>query len=111
MELDGNSDIRDYNQGGHANLINNITTQMVFQQGTQRVDMLKVILPDSWRFLTLESITVRDWGAAGAGADNFQRIILSGLTLGTVPEPSSVVLLALGGLGLAGMVWKLRRRR
>jgi len=105
VELDGNSELRDYQQGSYANSINGITTTQVLPDpvsGTQRVDKTRIILPDEWRNLTLESITLEDRGVNGT-----QRTYIGGLTVAQVPEPGTLTLLILGGVGL--LAWRFRR--
>lgn len=108
VELDGNFELRDYQQGGHANLINGTSTTEVVTSGNQRVDKTMIVLPDSWASKFLTSITIRDFGANGEGADNFQRLFVNGVTVATaqVPEPATA---SLGLLALAALVRRQRR--
>lgn len=114
VELDGNSELRDYQIGGHANQINGITTTQVYTRpdnANMHVDVTRVVLPDDWWGKTLASVTVRDFGANGQGSDGFQRVFIAGLTLVEVPEPSSAVLLTLGVAGLALATLRRRAKR
>ncbi len=114
VELDGNSELRDYQIGNHANQINGITTTQVYTRPDNPImhaDVTRVVLPDDWWGKTLASVTVRDFGANGQGSDGFQRVFIAGLTLVEVPEPSSVVLLTFGAAGLALVASRRRAKR
>ena len=76
-ELQGNSDIRDFRQNNFTNTINNLTTVNVYNSGSDRLDMLRISVNDTNTIKVLSSILIEDNGAQG-----FQRIVLSGLTLG-----------------------------
>ncbi len=81
VDLDGGNDIRDYVQGGYANAINGVTTTPVLSSpDNQRIDKLRVILPDDWAARTLASVGLED-----RGANNVQRILVGGLTVATAP--------------------------
>lgn len=104
-DLVGNIDIRDYNQGSWTNYINGTTTTQVFNSGNQRLDKQTIGLPAAFSNQTLTQIALTD-----AGANDFQRTFISGITLEAVvvPEPSSVLVLA---VGITGMLAVLRRPR
>jgi hypothetical protein len=76
-ELQGNSDIRDFRQNNYTNTINNLTTVNVYNSGSDRLDMLRISVNDTNTIKVLSSILIEDNGTQG-----FQRIVLSGLTLG-----------------------------
>jgi hypothetical protein len=101
VQLVGNSDIRDYNQYTWTNTINDTTTKEVFSNGAgQRLDMQSYALPGAFASETLTSIVLDD-----TGANNFQRILVAGLTVKTIPAPG------LAGMGLIGAVTLAGRRR
>jgi hypothetical protein len=80
--LQGNQDIRDFNQGLHTNSINNTTTVNVFPTipqlniGGKRMDRLQMTVLDSNRTKILSNILIID-----NGASNVQRVVLAGITL------------------------------
>ncbi len=100
--LVGHSDIRDYNQYTWTNTINDTTTKEVFSNGAgQRLDMQSYALPGAFASETLTSIVLDD-----TGANNFQRILVAGLTVKTIPAPGLAGMSLIGAVTLAG-----RRRR
>ena len=96
--LDGNVDIRDFYQNTYTNTINGTSTVEVFRTdetggagpNPYRLDRQYVSL-ESFAGKTLVSMTVTD-----NGAPNVQRLLLSGVTIAAVPEPSSALLMSLG---------------
>jgi len=51
------------------------------------------------------------WGATGSGATNIDNVHFSGAgQLNVVPEPSALVLLGVGVVGLLGFAWRRRKR-
>jgi hypothetical protein len=113
VQLYGDSDIRDYSGTAWTSTLNDITAEEVIPAGGQRIDKQMFVLPDDWANKTLASITLRDFGLDGQGADGFQRIWLAGLTVATasVPEPGTFVLAVLGLAGLACVGGRRRRAR
>ena len=110
VDLVGNHDIRDFNQGTYTNQINGTTTIQVFYDPTgsygtpDRLDKQEIALPASFHTMTLDRIDMLDWGLQGT-----QRAWLAGLTVELVPEPASLSLLA--AAGLVPILSKIRRRR
>lgn len=100
--LVGNVDIRDYYQNVYTNEINNTTTVRVFFTDTDgpagpnryRLDKQFVDL-SAFSEKTLVSVRLADFGN-----ENLQRTFLAGMTVQSVPEPSALLLLGSGVLGL-----------
>jgi formylglycine-generating enzyme len=93
--LVGGVDIRDYNAGSFQNDINGTTTVNVFACPDDnwgvpgRLDMQSIALPSEFASQTLVSIQLVDNGDAG-----FQRVILDGVTVSSLPcdpPPSGIV--------------------
>lgn len=101
VDLDGDSDIRDYNQAIWANSINGTTTTEVFNNGFgQRLDKQEFNLPASFATETLTNVRFID-----NGADGVHRLFVAGLTVSTpdpvgVPDGSSTVAL----LGVSSLI-------
>ncbi len=99
-DLIGNNDIRDMNTLFNSN-INGVTTIEVFRSGRFVYDMVIFDLPIDFHDETLSSIRVTT-----------ERVIflhsgvVSGLTVQTVPEPTTATLLM--GLGVLGMATRRR---
>ena len=108
--LVGGSDIRDYNNAGWDNSINGTTTVNVFNCPVDnwglagRLDMQHVTLPAAFANQTLTTIQLVD-----DGGPNFQRVVLDGVTVASVPEPSTLLLLVVGAVGLLGYAWRRRK--
>lgn len=103
-ELDGNSDVRDFLSNVFTNTINGTTTQEVFGAGSGsgnrvRLDSQSIDLPVAFHNQTLKTIRVID-----TGGTNFQRVFVAGVTVQTIPEPSSLAVMIASGVAL------LRRR-
>jgi hypothetical protein len=110
-ELIGNVDIRDYNDDGFTNSINGTTTTNVFWipvdgsgENPGRLDMQSIALPSAFTTQTLTTIQLVDNG----GPNYFQRVILDGVTVMVVPEPSPFVLLGIAAISLPGCIWRRR---
>ena len=83
VPLVGNVNVRDYNQDGNTNSINNTSTVEVWDNGQgQRLDRQEYILPEEFLDQTLTSITLTDTGNEGDGTDG-SRAILAALTVST----------------------------
>ncbi|MGA2590435.1 MAG: hypothetical protein ABSH32_11000 [Bryobacteraceae bacterium] len=77
--LVGNVNVRDYNNDGGDNDINNTTTTQVWTNGLgQRLDRQEYILPAAFASQSLTSVTITD-----IGHEVFSRAILSALTVST----------------------------
>jgi hypothetical protein len=96
-KLVGDIDIRDYNEGGHANRINNTTTTMVYSaqplyKTPKRLDMQDITLPPEFATQTLTTITLVD-----NGRPSFQRTVLGGITVESAPALAAEKELHFGG--------------
>jgi hypothetical protein len=77
--LVGNVNLRDYNQDGGANSINNTSTIQAWTNGEgQRIDRQEYILPAAFATQVLTSVTITD-----TGHEDFSRAVFSGLTVST----------------------------
>lgn len=105
-DLIGNDDVRDYRDSAWTNNVNGITTVNVWSGGDRhRLDKQTITLPDEFRTQTLTRVRLTD-----IGADDFQRIGLYGLTVGVVPEPSTILALAFALTTLTGTMMRRRRQ-
>ncbi|HUO30875.1 MAG TPA: hypothetical protein VMU80_16745 [Bryobacteraceae bacterium] len=85
VPLVGDVNVRDYNQDGNTNTINNTSTIQVWDNGLgQRLDRQEYVLPKAFASQTLTSVTITDSGSQGSGT-NGSRAIFSGLTVSTCP--------------------------
>ena len=104
-------DIRDWLWGSWTNSINGTTTTNVFNSTggfdyQARLDMQTIDLPGDFLSQTLETIRVIDTGSNPF----YQRILLNGVTVEVIPEPSTITLFGLGAIGLFGYGWRRRKR-
>ena len=109
-QLVGDVDIRDYYANTFTNAINGTTTVRVFftdtvgSAGPNRYRLDKQFIDlSAFRDKTLVSLTLVD-----RGDQNVQRVFLAGVTVQSVPEPSSLMVFAVGAVGLLA---RARRRR
>lgn len=83
VPLVGNVNVRDYNNDGNTNAIDNTSTIQVWDNGRgQRLDRQEYILPAAFASQTLASITITDRGNEGSGT-NGSRAVLAALTVST----------------------------
>jgi hypothetical protein len=81
--LVGNVNVRDYNQDGNTNTIDNTSTVQVWDNGLgQRLDRQEYILPAAFANQELTSVTITDTGNEGNGT-NGSRAVLAALTVST----------------------------
>lgn len=77
----GNVSIRDYNNDGNTNVIDNTSTIQVWDNGLgQRLDRQEYLLPPEFATQTLTSVTITDTGNEGSGT-NGSRAVLAALTV------------------------------
>jgi hypothetical protein len=83
VPLVGNVNVRDYNNDGNTNTINNTSTIQVWDNGLgQRLDRQEYILPPAFASQALASITITDTGTEGDGT-NGSRAVLAAVTVST----------------------------
>jgi hypothetical protein len=83
VPLVGNVNVRDYNNDGNTNTIDNTSTTQVWDNGLgQRLDRQEYILPAAFASQTLASVTITDTGNEGEGT-NGSRAVLAALTVST----------------------------
>ena len=81
--LVGNVNVRDYNNDGNTNTIDNTTTRQVWDNGLgQRLDRQEYVLPAAFASQELTSVTITDTGSEGEGI-NGSRAVLAALTVST----------------------------
>src|ERR1035441_1505932 len=79
--LVGNMNVRDYNNDGNTNTIDNTTTVQVWDNGLgQRLDRQEYILPAAFASQVLTSVTITDTGNEGQGTN---RAVFSAITVST----------------------------
>jgi hypothetical protein len=79
LPLVGDVNVRDYNNDGCADAVNNTTTTQVRTNGLgQRLDRLEYILPAAFASQALNSVTITD-----TGNEFFSRAIFSAITVST----------------------------
>lgn len=77
--LVGGLNVRDYNNDGGPNTINNTSTIQAWANGLgQRLDRQEYLLPAAFATQTLTSVTITD-----TGNESFSRAILAGITVRT----------------------------
>jgi hypothetical protein len=77
--LVGGVNVRDYNNDGYQNTINNTSTTQVWTNGEgQRLDRQEYVLPAEFASQVLTGVTITD-----AGGENFSRAVFAGLTVST----------------------------
>lgn len=102
--LVGGVDIRDFNNDGFVNTIDPNAGSHPIQvlsyddqaQGG-RLDMQQFTLPSTFLGQTLTTILLVDNGFDVPNPEPHQRVFLAGLSVSSVPEPSSMILIASGG--------------
>jgi hypothetical protein len=83
VPLVGNVNVRDYNNDGNTNTIDNTSTVQVWDNGLgQRLDRQEYLLPAEFARQTLTSVTITDTGNEGNGT-NGSRAVLAALTVST----------------------------
>ncbi len=106
-DLIGNVDVRDHFYGFWTNTINGTTTVNVYSSGggflqESRLDMQQIVLPSSFMGETLTEFRLTSTGGVGISDASIQ-----GLTVfSSVPEPTSLSLLAIGASSLAVLAWR-----
>jgi hypothetical protein len=81
--LVGNVNLRDYNNDGNTNTINNTSTVQAWYNGLgQRLDRQEYVLPAEFARQMLTSITITDTGSEGNGT-NGSRAVFAGVTVST----------------------------
>jgi hypothetical protein len=81
--LVGNVNIRDYNNDGNTNTIDDTTTVQVWDNGLgQRLDRQQYILPAAFASQVLNSVTITDTGHEGTGTDG-SRAVFAAITVST----------------------------
>jgi len=79
--LVGTVNVRDYNNDGNTNTIDNTSTIQVWDNGLgQRLDRQEYLLPPEFANQTLTSVTITDTGNEGNGTDG-SRTVLAALTV------------------------------
>ena len=115
--MTGNLTIRDYNQNSFSNSLQNGTTgvnaQNWWNNGSsgQRLDVQTFTLMSSWAGTNLVSMSIYDPTSSAnyySPDDVLSAVqVVSNITV--TPEPSSLILLGTGALGLAGVLRKRTR--
>jgi hypothetical protein len=83
VPLVGDVRVRDYNNDGNTNTINNTSTVQVWDNGLgQRLDRQEFLLPAAFSTQILTSVTITDTGNEGSGT-NGSRAVLAALTVST----------------------------
>jgi hypothetical protein len=104
-DLNGNADVRDFNNGIYTNPINGAMTTNFFNTptsrtgGAGRLDMQDIVLRHAFATRTLTSIQPVDTGHAV-----FRRTAPNGVTVATTPAPEPASLISFGTESLFGLI-------
>ena len=116
--LVGGVDIRDFNNDGFVNTIDpsagsHPTQVLSYDDQAQggRLDMQQFTLPSTFLGQTLTTILLVDNGFDAPNPEPHQRVFLAGMSVSSVPEPSSMILMASGGALISVSLHVLKRRR